>query len=66
MSLTGNALNKFVESQIFFPDRDLVCTPTQVGLRFEDVWFTASDGIRLARLVCAGRAKWRRLAVLSR
>ncbi len=47
MSLTGNALNKFVESQIFFPDPDLVCTPTEVGLTFEDVWFTASDGIRL-------------------
>jgi uncharacterized protein len=47
MSLTGNALNKFVESQIFFPDRDLVSTPAEVGLAYEDVWFTASDGIRL-------------------
>ena len=47
MSLTGDALNTFVESQIFFPDRHLVCTPADFGLPFEDVWFTASDGTRL-------------------
>jgi uncharacterized protein len=47
MSLTGDALNSFVESQIFFPDRDLVCTPADYGLTFEEVWFTASDGVKL-------------------
>jgi fermentation-respiration switch protein FrsA (DUF1100 family) len=47
MSLTGDALNSFVESQIFFPDRHLVCTPADYGLSFEDVWFTASDQVKL-------------------
>lgn len=32
---------------IFFPDRDVSQTPAEVGLRYEDAWFTAADGARL-------------------
>ena len=32
---------------IFFPDRDLVGTPADLGLAYEDVRFTASDGVEL-------------------
>ena len=47
MSLTANALNSFIEKQIFFPDPYLFCTPAEAGLAYEDVWFDASDGVRL-------------------
>lgn len=47
MSLTGDSLNSFVESQIFFPDRHLMCTPADYGLPFEDVSFTAQDNVKL-------------------
>jgi fermentation-respiration switch protein FrsA (DUF1100 family) len=32
---------------VFFPDPYLVGTPTDVNLDYEDVWFTAVDGVRL-------------------
>ena len=32
---------------IFFPTHDIVSTPDQVGLTYEDVYFTTSDGFRL-------------------
>ena len=32
---------------LFFPQRDLVLTPDQVGLAYRDVWFEAADGTRL-------------------
>jgi fermentation-respiration switch protein FrsA (DUF1100 family) len=32
---------------IFFPSSDMVATPDQVGLAYEDVFFTTSDGLRL-------------------
>ncbi len=47
MSLTKKALDSFIESQIFFPDPYLICTPAEMGLDFEDVWFETSDGVRL-------------------
>jgi fermentation-respiration switch protein FrsA (DUF1100 family) len=47
MGLAGKALDKFVENQIFFPDRLMVQTPSDWGLDFEDVWFEAGDGVRL-------------------
>lgn len=31
----------------FFPMRDLIRTPTEIGLKFEDVHFAADDGVRL-------------------
>lgn len=47
MSLAGDALNRFIESQIFFPDRNLENQPSQFGLDHQDVWFRAEDGVRL-------------------
>ncbi len=32
---------------VFFPDPDLVGTPADYGLEFEEVWFPAADGVRL-------------------
>ena len=32
---------------IFFPDRRLVATPAAAGLAYEEVWFTAADGVKL-------------------
>jgi fermentation-respiration switch protein FrsA (DUF1100 family) len=32
---------------VFFPDPDLVGTPKDVNLDYEDVWFTTADGVRL-------------------
>ncbi|MBI4212849.1 MAG: alpha/beta hydrolase [Chloroflexi bacterium] len=34
-------------SFIYFPARDLITTPADAGLRFEDVFFTAADGVPL-------------------
>ncbi len=47
MSLTANALNSFIEKQIFFPDPYLYCTPAEEGLTYEDLWFETSDNVRL-------------------
>jgi uncharacterized protein len=47
MSLAGDALNAFIERQIFFPDPFLVWTPAEVGLRYQDVWIDTSDRVRL-------------------
>lgn len=32
---------------IFFPDRTLVATPAAAGLEYEEVWFSAADGVKL-------------------
>ncbi len=32
---------------VFFPDPVLVGTPADYGLEYEEVWFTAADGVRL-------------------
>ncbi|RJX35530.1 MAG: alpha/beta hydrolase [Desulfarculus sp.] len=42
-----SACSSIVESQIFFPEKDLYATPTALGLAYEDVWLTAADGTRL-------------------
>lgn len=47
MNLTGGLLDRFIESQIFFPDRFLVCTPADAALDYEDVWFYTTDEVRL-------------------
>lgn len=31
----------------FFPIHDLIRTPTEIGLQFEDMYFSAEDGVRL-------------------
>lgn len=39
---------KFSEKGIiFFPDRNLLGTPTDYGLEYEEVWFAAEDQVRL-------------------
>jgi len=47
VNFTGELLDRFVESQIFFPDPFLICTPSQEMLDYEDVWFNTTDGVRL-------------------
>lgn len=47
MSITGDLLNRFIESNIFFPDPFLVATPTDSGLDFEDILFETDDSVRL-------------------
>lgn len=42
-------------SFIYFPERDLVADPDQVGLSFEEVYFVASDGVRLHGWFTPGR-----------
>lgn len=32
---------------IYFPERALATTPQQQGMKYEDVWLTAADGVRL-------------------
>jgi len=34
-------------SMIYYPSREVALTPEQAGLKFEDVWLTASDGARI-------------------
>ena len=40
---------------VYFPERDLVADPAQVGLSFEEVYFVASDGVRLHGWFTPGR-----------
>lgn len=40
-------LRWFEESNLYFPDKQLVATPAQVKLPFENVWMTTSDGVRI-------------------
>lgn len=47
MDFAVDALNSFIESQIFFPDTVLEYTPEHVGLEFENLWLTTSDGVRI-------------------
>lgn len=47
MSLAGEALERFIESMIFFPDTVVVQSPSDYGLEFKDEWFGNDDGPRL-------------------
>lgn len=47
MGLTTEALNRLIESQIFFPDPYLVGTPRDEGLAFEDLRFKTRDDVTL-------------------
>jgi len=40
-------LRWFERANLYFPDRQLIATPAQVGMAFEDVWMTASDGVKI-------------------
>ena len=43
----GKGLDSLIESQIFYPDREMAADPGDLGLDFEDVFPTAQDGVRL-------------------
>jgi len=47
MGFARDALDRFIESNIFFPDPLMAYCPEDFGLDFEDVWFTTNDGVRL-------------------
>jgi uncharacterized protein len=47
VGLLMNGCNRFIESQVFYPSRTLSQTPAVAHLSYEDIWFTASDEIRL-------------------
>ena len=32
---------------IYFPERSILLTPSQQGMKYEDVWLTTADGVRL-------------------
>ena len=32
---------------IYYPSREMTATPDQLGLRFDDVWLTTADGVRI-------------------
>jgi len=40
-------ISGFIDRFIFFPERTLVGTPGNLGLPYEDSWFSSSDGVRL-------------------
>jgi fermentation-respiration switch protein FrsA (DUF1100 family) len=35
------------QRMIYFPERALAASPQQLGMKYEDVWLTAEDGVRL-------------------
>ncbi|MCA1961361.1 MAG: alpha/beta hydrolase [Desulfomonile sp.] len=47
MGLASDALDRLIESQIFFPDPNLGYSPADFGLEFEDVWLETTDRVRL-------------------
>ena len=40
-------LRAFEHRQVYHPDREMIARPTELGRPFEDVSFTAADGVRL-------------------
>ena len=45
--LVGARLTGYAERQFYYPDRVVYGTPTDQGLRYDDVWFESFDGVRL-------------------
>lgn len=43
----SGGMDRLIESQVFFPETVLVENPGQRGLDYEDVWITASDGVKI-------------------
>lgn len=37
----------FQSKMIFYPDRDIIATPKEIGLVYEDIYFTTTDNIKL-------------------
>ena len=42
---------------VYFPERDLVITPSDAGLEFEDVFLTTSDGVQIHAWHVPGRSR---------
>ncbi len=47
LGVVSGCWNRFIESQVFFPDKSIEQTPTDLGLGYEDIWFESGDGVRL-------------------
>lgn len=47
MGLASDALDKFIESQIFFPDPVIAMEPTEMDLDYEDIQLTTEDGVKI-------------------
>lgn len=47
----------FVESHVFFPDREIIITPDKQGLAYEDVFFQTEDNIVLNGWFVGGEEK---------
>lgn len=47
MNMAAEALNGLIERQIFYPDPFVEVKPDAYGLKYQDMWFNASDGVRL-------------------
>ena len=47
MNFLGRAIRDVESSMLFFPQPQLRGTPAHLGLSHEDVWFTASDGVKI-------------------
>jgi fermentation-respiration switch protein FrsA (DUF1100 family) len=41
-------LTAFQSRLIYFPQRDIIATPDEIGLSYEDVYFEAPDGVKLS------------------
>jgi hypothetical protein len=60
------ACTGFVESHVFFPDREIIITPDKQGLAYEDVFFQTEDNIVLNGWFVGGGGKSPVLAFFSR
>jgi len=54
----------FQGRMVFFPDTQMAGTPSSIGLDFEEVWLTASDGIRLHGWFVQGGGEGTRVTAL--
>jgi uncharacterized protein len=47
MGFASDALDRLVESQIFFPDRTMIQSPKDWNLEYEDTWCETADQVRI-------------------
>ncbi len=47
MGLGSDAIDRLVESQIFFPDKLIEMTPNEAGLDYKDVWIETDDNVKI-------------------
>lgn len=55
--LSAGGCLEFGTRFIFEPSKDLIYTPVQAGLSYEDIWFHARDGVLLHAWMIPGRAE---------